>query len=316
VANLSHEPSGGEGQACHSRVALNKTNMTRKQLLKLSAAAVLSTTILTGCGGSDEKVIQAKGSDTMIQLATAWAEAFNKTNPNIKISATGGGSGTGIAALQNGTADICNSSRKIKKEEVEKIKAQTGKDVIEHVVAIDALAIYVNNANAMEQISVEELTQVWAEGGTLETWEALGGAGGKISLVGRQNGSGTYDYFREHICGKTAEGKAREFRAGISELVGSTEVIKTIAQTPTAMGYSGMGYKNDTVKWLKVSNKKGETAVLPGEDSARDKSYPISRELFIYTVGEPTGHVKTFLDWVKSPEGQAIVSKEGFVGLK
>lgn len=285
--------------------------MKRNAFLVILSAAALG---LTACGKKGT-VIQSKGSDTMIQLATAWGEAYKKVKPDVQINATGGGSGTGIAALQNGTTDICASSRKIKKEEAEKIKAATGKEVVEHVVCFDALSVYVHPTCKIDQISVEELTEIWAEGGTLETWEQIGGEGGKISLVGRQNNSGTYDYFREHICGKK-DGKQREFRQGISELVGSSEVIKTVANTPTAMAYSGKGYKNDTVKWLKVSNKKGEPGVEPSEETARNKTYPISRELFIYTVGEPEGEVKAFLDWVKGPEGQAIVKKEKFVPVQ
>jgi phosphate transport system substrate-binding protein len=287
-------------------------HMKRISFLALTAAAV---TGLTSCGGDDAKVIQVKGSDTMIQLASAWSEAFGKTHEHIKISASGGGSGGGIKALINGTTDLANSSRRIKDSEKEEIKKATGKDPVEHVVSYDALAVFVHPSNPLEQISVEELSTIWAEGGGVEQWEQVGGSGGKITLVGRNSSSGTYEYFREHICGKGADGKQREFRKGVSELVGSTEVIETISKTPTALGYSGMGYKNSSVKWLKVSNKKGEPAVEPGEDAARDKSYPIARELYIYTLGEPTGDVKTFLDWVKGPEGQAIVSKEGFVAV-
>jgi phosphate transport system substrate-binding protein len=287
--------------------------MKRITFLALAAAAI---TGLSSCGGDDTKVIQVKGSDTMIQLASAWSEAFSKSHEHIKISATGGGSGGGIAALQNKTTDIANSSRKIKQEEIDKIKAATGKDVVEHVVCFDALAVYAHPSNPLDQISVEELGQIWAEGGTIEQWEQVGGTGGKITLIGRNSSSGTYEYFREHICGKGADGKMKEFRKGVSELVGSTEVIETVSKTPTALGYSGMGYKNSTVKWLKVSAKKGQPGIEPGELVARDKSYPIARELYIYTLGEPTGDVKTFLDWVKGPEGQAIVSKEGFVSVK
>jgi len=286
--------------------------MKRIAFLALTAAAV---TGLTSCGGDDTKVIQVKGSDTMIQLASAWSEAFGKSHEHIKISATGGGSGGGIAALQNGTTDIANSSRRIKDKEKEDIKKATGKDVVEHIVCFDALAIYTHPSNPLEQISVEELKEIWAAGGSIEDWSQVGGTAGKMTLVGRNSSSGTYEYFREHICGKAADGKMNEFRKGVSELVGSTEVIETVAKAPTAMGYSGMGYKNSHVKWLKVSAKKGEPGIEPGEDAARNKTYPIARELFIYTLGEPTGDVKTFLDWVKGPEGQAIVSKEGFVAV-
>lgn len=285
-----------------------------------SRLLLLTLTLLTGgltsCSDKKKLEIRAKGSDTMIQLSTAWAEAYRKVNPNIQVNAMGGGSGTGIAALQDGTADICNSSRPIKDEEKAKIKAATGKDIVEHAVCLDALAVYTHKANPVTQISIEELQEIWAEGGTITQWDAVGGTGGQISLIGRQSSSGTYDYFREHICGKTPEKKQREFRQGISELVGSNEVVESVSKTPSAMGYSGMGYKNDNVNWLKVSAKKGGEAVAPGEDAARNGSYPIARKLFIYTVGEPTGDIKAYIDWIKGPEGQAIVNKEGFVSLK
>ncbi len=301
--------------------------------LTFSAAVMATAFAFSGCGkksgdsastsaGSDapkKKMteIRAKGSDTMIQLATAWAEAYRKVDPNVMINANGGGSGTGIAALVNGTADICNASREIKKEEAEKIKAATGKDVKETAIAYDALAIYSNKANPLTDISIEELTEIWAEGGVDENWEQINPAfTGKIVLIGRQSSSGTYDYFREHICGKTADKKQREFRQGISELVGSSEVVENVVKTPTAIGYSGMGYKTPGVNWLKVSKKKGEPGVEPGIDAARSGAYPISRKLYIYTVGEPEGETKAFIDWVLSDAGQKIVAAEGFVPLK
>jgi len=259
--------------------------------------------------------IRAKGSDTMIQLATGWAEAYRKVNPGVMVNANGGGSGTGIAALQNGTTDLCNASREIKPEEREKVKTTTGKEVKEFVVAYDALAVYSNPSNPVKEISIEELREIWAEGGSISSWDQVNpGAKGKLVLFGRQNNSGTYDYFREHICGKK-DGKQREFRGGISELNGSAEVVENVAKTPSGMGYSGMGYKTPAVNWLKVSKKKGEAGVEPGVDAARSGKYPISRKLYIYTAGEPTGETKAFIDWVLSPEGQKIVEKEGFVPL-
>jgi len=271
-----------------------------------------------GDGSKSDKVVEirAKGSDTMIQLATAWAEEYRKVKPDVMVNANGGGSGTGIAALQNGTTDLCNASREIKPEEKAKVKAATGQDVKEFVVAYDALAVYAHPSNPVTDLSVEELREIWAEGGKITAWEQINPASnGKIVLFGRQNNSGTYDYFREHVCGKTADNKQREFRSGISELNGSSEVVENVAKTPTGLGYSGMGYKNPKVNWLKVSNKKGEPGVEPGVEAARSGKYPISRKLYIYTAGEPTGEAKAFIDWILSPDGQKIVAHEGFVPL-
>lgn len=260
--------------------------------------------------------IRVKGSDTMIQLATAWAEAYRAVKPNVFVSASGGGSGTGFAALQNNNTDICIASRELKTDEGHRVNAATGKDAKEIVVAYDTLAVYAHPSNPTEALSVEELREVWAEGGAITQWEQLNPAfKGRIVLFGRQNSSGTYDYFREHICGKTAEQKQREFRGGISEMNGSAEVVENVARTPAGLGYSGMGYKTPAVKWLKISNQKGAPAVEPGVEAARSGKYPISRKLYMYTAGEPQGEVKAFIDWVLSPAGQSLVAKEGFVPL-
>ena len=310
---------------------ITKTRLSPGTLV--GAVAKLTVTLaLVGCGknesasgppGSSSQEskktveIRVKGSDTMVQLATAWAEAYRKVKPNVFVNANGGGSGTGIAALQNNTTDICDASREIKKEEIEKVKSVTGKDVKEFTVAYDALAVYANPANPIKEISVEELREIWAEGGGTTMWEQVNPAfKGKIALFGRQNNSGTYDYFREHVCGKTAEGKQREFRGGISEMNGSAEVVENVAKTPTGLGYSGMGYKTPTVNWLRVSNKKGEPGIEPGLEVARTGKYPIARKLYLYTAGEPTGEVKAYIDWILSPAGQKIVEQEGFVPLK
>lgn len=293
----------------------------------VAAAAALT---LTGCnkggesgaaaGGdtSAKKVeIRVKGSDTLVQLATAWAEAYRKVKPNVFVNVNGGGSGTGIAALQNNSTDICDASREIKPAEKEQIKQATGKDVMEHTCAYDALAIYSNPGNPIKEISIPELREIWAEGGNITEWSQVSPEfKGKIVLFGRQNNSGTYDYLREHVCGKTAEGKQREFRPGISELNGSAEVVENVAKTPTGLGYSGMGYKTPNVNWLKISKTKGETAIEPGVDVTRNGKYPISRKLYMYTAGEPTGEIKAYIDWCLGPEGQKLVEKEGFVPLQ
>src|SRR5262245_5638341 len=297
--------------------------MTKTTSLPRGIRAGATTLLIAGFGlGSVSAsfaadVIRVKGSDTMVQLATGWAEAYHKIKPGVQVDANGGGSGTGIAALQNNTTDICNASREMKPEERAKVKETTGKEVKEFVVAYDALAVYTNPKNPIKEISIEELREIWAEGGSFADWSQVDPkVKGKIVLFGRQNNSGTYDYFREHICGKTPEGKQREFRGGISEMNGSAEVIENVAKTPRGLGYSGMGYKTDKVNWLKISNKKGEPGIEPGTEVARSGKYPIARKLYLYTAGEPSGEVKAYIDWILSPAGQKIVEQEGFVPLQ
>jgi phosphate transport system substrate-binding protein len=286
---------------------------------KLTLALSVVSAVLTGLSPAESRgadVIRVKGSDTMVQLATGWAEAYHKIKPGVQVDANGGGSGTGIAALQNNTTDICNASREMKPEERAKVKETTGKEVKEFVVAYDALAVYTNPKNPIKEISIDELREIWAEGGTFTDWSQVDPkVKGKIVLFGRQNNSGTYDYFREHICGKK-DGKQREFRQGISEMNGSAEVVENVANTRLGMGYSGMGYKTDKVNWLKVSKKKGEKGIEPGISVARNGEYPISRKLYLYTAGEPTGEAKAYIDWILSNAGQKIVEQEGFVPLK
>ena len=297
--------------------------MTKTTSLPRGIRAGATTLLIAGFGlGSvgaslAADVIRVKGSDTMVQLASGWAEAYHKVKPDVQVDANGGGTGTGMAALQNNTCDICDASREIKKEEIDKVKAITGKDVKEFVVAFDALAVYTNPKNTVKEISIPELTEIWAEGGTITSWDqVLPAAKGKIVLFGRQNNSGTYDYFREHICGKTSDKKQREFRSGISEMNGSSEVVENVAKTPLGIGYSGMGYKTDQVNWLKVSRKKGEPAIAPGIEVARNGTYPIARKLYLYTAGEPTGETKAYIQWILSDAGQKVVEQEGFVPLK
>jgi phosphate transport system substrate-binding protein len=285
---------------------------------RLGAIATLASGFCqTGFAADKKRVeIRVKGSDTMIQLATAWSEAYRKVKPNVFVNADGGGTGTGFAALQNNTCDICDASREIKKDESEKTKSVTVKDVKEFAVCYDALAVYSHPSNPIKEISVEELREIWAEGGNMTTWEQINPAmRGKIALFGRQNNSGTYDYFREHVCGKK-DGKQREFRGGISEMNGSAEVVENVSKTVTGLGYSGMGYKTPKVNWLKVSNKKGEPGVEPGVEVARSGKYPIARKLYLYTAGEPAGEIKAYINWILSPAGQKIVEQEGFVPLK
>lgn len=263
---------------------------------------------------AEKRSIQNIGSDTMVNLAQAWAEAYSKVEPNISVEVSGGGSGVGIAALINGTAEIANSSRVLEPEEREKA-TKGGHDPKEFLVAYDGLAIYVHKSNPLEQISVEELSELYKENGKIDKWSELGvkipdARGDEIVRVSRQNNSGTYHYFREHVVGKK-----NDFKPGSLDMNGSKDVVEQVGKTPGAIGYSGLGYATPAVKILKVSAKKGEPAVMPSNATVLDKTYPVARPMFMYTPGEPTAHVKKYLDWVLGPAGQKVVEETGYVPL-
>jgi len=265
--------------------------------------------------GSRGKGIQNTGSDTMVNLAQAWAEAYHEVKPSVSIQVSGGGSGVGIAALQSGQVDIANASREIKPAEAEKVKQNTSKSPVETHVAYDALAVYVHKDNPLAQISIEELAGIFGEGGKTDKWSQLGiqnklCPNDEIIRVSRQSSSGTWMYFREAILGEK-----RDYKAGSRDMNGSKDVVELVGNTPCAIGYSGMGYKTDAVKWLKVSKKKGEPGVAPSIESALNGSYPIARKLYMYTLGEPAGDVKDYLQWILSDPGQKIVKETGYVPL-
>lgn len=269
-----------------------------------------------GSAPAHKQSIQNIGSDTMVNLAQAWAEEYAKVDPAMSVEVSGGGSGVGIAALINKTADIANASRKLEPEEEQKAKASTGQTPSEFVVGFDGLAVYVNKSNPLDSISLEELSDIYREGGKLTKWSDLGVKGiagarsDDIIRVSRQNNSGSYQYFRETVVGKKAD-----FKAGSLDMNGSKDVVEQVAKTPGAIGYSGLGYATPDVKILKVSKTKGQPGVLPSIATVHDKSYPISRPLFMYTPGAPPPAVKKYLDWIMSDAGQKIVEKTGYVPL-
>jgi phosphate transport system substrate-binding protein len=262
--------------------------------------------------GGDKVVLQVEGSDTMVNLAQAWAERYSETNPNVQVQVSGGGSGVGIASLINGVVDIANASRKMKDKEVALMKDSTGKEPVEFIVGQDALAVYVHKDNPIESISIAELADIYGDGGGTTTWgqlgiENTGCNSGEITRVSRQNNSGTYVYFREAVLDKN------DFKLGSIDQSGSKDVVSLVSTTPCAIGYSGMGYATDDVKMVPVSKVKGEPGVAPTVENAASGAYPIARPLHIYTAGEPTGAVKEYLDWIMSPEGQQIVLEMGYV---
>lgn len=284
---------------------------------KIALASLLP--LLAGCGsnvdGGSRTFIQNKGSDTLVNVAQAWAEAYSKVEPMVAIAVSGGGSGTGISAMINGTVDMANASRAMKAREVENAK-RNGVDPVEHVVGFDALAVYVHKDNPVESLSLQQLAMIYGEGGSAVNWSDLGvkmpeGAKDEIVRISRQNNSGTYAYFRDAVLGK--EGK---YKLGSIDLHGSKDVVDTVEKTPSAIGYSGLAYATDHVKLVPVKVKDGEPAVMPSVETAVDQSYPIARPLLMYTAGQPTGAVKAYLDWILSQAGQQIIVAKGYAPVK
>jgi len=285
--------------------------MHKKSLLKAGLAALLACACQAGFAA---QVIQNIGSDTMVNLAQAWAEAYRKVEPSVSVEVSGGGSGIGIAALINGTCDIANSSRKLEPDEVEKAKAKHGHDPKEFMVGYDALSIYVHPSNPITEITMEQLGDIYREGGKVNSWSELGvkmpKGRDRIVRVSRQNNSGTYHYFREVIVGKKAD-----FKAASRDMNGSKDVVELIARTPNAIGYSGLGYATKAVKIVKVAKKAGEPAIQPSIETTLNKTYPIARPMFMYTPGTPPPHVEKYIQWVHSAPGQEIVKGSGYVPL-
>ena len=268
----------------------------------------------SGGGSQAKQSIQNIGSDTMVNLAQAWAEAYATVDPSVSVEVSGGGSGIGIAALINGTCDIANTSRALEPDEVTKAKAKHGHEPKEYLVGFDALAIYVHPSNPMTEISMEDLKEIYREGGKVDKWSQIGvkhPSGDEIIRVSRQNNSGTYHYFREVVVGKNAD-----FKLGSRDMNGSKDVVELVSRTPNAIGYSGMGYKTDKVKVLKVSKTKGAPSIEPNITTTLDKTYPISRPMFMYTPGQPPAHVQKYLDWVLGPAAQKLVEETGYVPLQ
>ncbi len=292
--------------------------------MRSSIVAVLIS-ILTACGAPQSQqggeattggrvVIQNKGSDTLVNVAQAWAEAYKQVDPNVAVAVTGGGSGTGISAMINGTVDLASSSRKMTEKELQAASAR-GVTPIEHVVGFDALAIFLHPNNPISEITLQQLASIYGEGGTAEKWADLGVKvpgcdSDEIVRVSRQNNSGTYVYFKEAVLGE------KEYKLGSRDMHGSKDVVDLVENTPCAIGYSGLAYANEHVKMPCVKKEDGAACVMASEQTAKDGSFPIARPLFMYTAGEPTGALKSYLDWVMSDVGQCIIMDKGYASAR
>jgi phosphate transport system substrate-binding protein len=257
--------------------------------------------------------IQNKGSDTIVNLALAWAERYQQVHPEVRISVTGGGSGTGIASLINGTVDIANASRTIKTEEVAEAQ-QKGIDPLEHIIARDAIAVIVNPNNPVKKLTLEQISDIYQ--GDINNWQEVGGEDRPIVRISRETNSGTHVYFLESVIRLGKSDSKAIFSEDTLLLPSSEGIISEVGDNPNAIGYDGLGYVTSQVKVISIAIKPDGTYVLPSAETVTDGTYPISRDLYMYTGKKPNAAIQAYLDWILSPEAQKIVTDLGFVPVK
>ncbi len=283
----------------------------------------LSLIFISGCKKKDDVeklVVSVKGSDTMVNLSQKWAENYMQKNPDASIQVTGGGSGTGIAALLNGTVDIANASRELKQKEYEKAK-ELGIDPQEFRVALDGIAVIVHPENPIDELTVDQIRDIFI--GKIKNWKELGGMDSPITLYGRENSSGTYEFFKEHVLGKDELGKSHDFAVSTQVLQGTAALGEAIARDKKGVGYGGVGYfaMRTDVKILKVKENSEALAIAPASDGKVNYEaiwsgeYSISRYLYCYTNGQPSKKIQDFMDYILSKEGQDLVKQMEYIPL-
>lgn len=270
-------------------------------------AGFIALTVMS-CTGERQttQAVTCKGSDTMVILVQRWAENYMQEKAGFIVQVTGGGSGTGIAALINGGTDICQASRPMTEKERGQIKAKYSQDAKEIPVALDGIAVYVSEQNPLAEISLTQLKGIYT--GLITNWRELGGADQQIVPYSRENNSGTYIYFKEHVLA------GADFAVEVQTLPGTAAVVNAVAKDAQSIGYGGIAYAKG-IKALKVKRDETSEAIEPSLSSVSDGTYPISRSLFFYTIGEPQGTVKDFIDWTLGAEGQKICQEVGYYPL-
>lgn len=273
----------------------------RRSLFTLACALAVFAPLAHAARG-----LTIKGSDTMVILIQRWAEAYMGAHAGSIVQVTGGGSGTGIAALINGTTDLCMSSRPMKPDERLKLRDRFQSMGVEIPVAKDGLSIYVHPTNPVQALSLEQLRAIYT--GQVTNWKQVGGADAIVVLYGRENSSGTYVYFKDHVL------LGRDFAARTQTLPGTAAVVNAVANDPNGIGYGGAAYAKG-VRDLGVRKTPDGPAVVPSPATVRDGSYPITRHLYLYARTKPAGDAKRFVDWVLSAEGQSVVTRVGYYPL-
>lgn len=257
--------------------------------------------------------IENKGSDTIVNLALAWAEEYQNLHPDIRLSVTGGGSGTGIAALVNGTVDIANASRQIKQKEID-LAAEQGITPVEHIIARDAIAVIVHPENPVSELTLQQISDIYS--GVYTNWLEVGGDDRPIVRLSRETNSGTHVYFLETVL-RLGDSESKTLFATNTLLLPSSEgIIAEVRQNPNAIGYDGLGYVPHDLKVIAIAPEEGDAYILPSVETVNEGTYPIARDLYMYTNGQPTGAVATYLEWIMDTDAQQIVKELGFVPIK
>ncbi|AKJ02463.1 phosphate transport system substrate-binding protein [Archangium gephyra] len=272
--------------------------------MKTFIASIAAVLLLALPGAARAGTVTVKGSDTMVILGQRWAEEFMKKNPTSRLQVTGGGSGTGLASLINGTTDIAMSSRPMKKEEQEKLKGAKAAPT-QISVAKDGVTFYVNESNPVSALTQEQLQGIYL--GDITNWKEVGGKDAPIVIYSRENSSGTYVFVKDHVLG------GEDYAATAQTLPGTAAVVNAVSKEKNGIGYGGAAYAKG-IKELKV--KKGNEEIDPSEANIKSGKYPLSRDLYFYLRNAPAGEVKAFIDFALSAEGQAIVTKVGYFPVK
>ncbi len=276
------------------------------KMLGTFGLCLIAATVYSGSAFAQARNITVKGSDTLVILGQKWAEVYMQKNPGSKIQVTGGGSGVGIAALINGTTDIAEASRPMKAAEKQQVQQKRGVAAIELPVALDGLAVYVHEKNPINELSLEQLKKIYT--GVVKNWKDVGGKDERILLYGRENSSGTYAYFKEHVLNEA------DYYPTTQTLPGTAAVINAVAKDARGIGYGGIAYLKG-VKALRIKKDASGAGVEPTLENVQNNSYPISRFLYWYLAGEPKGEIKKLADWIVSAEGQAVVKDVGYYPL-
>jgi phosphate transport system substrate-binding protein len=273
---------------------------------KISMVLAVAVLLAAGPLAGQEK-ITVKGSDTMVILAQRWAERYMAAHPDVTIQVTGGGSGTGISALINGTTDICNASRPMKSAERDKLKQRFGSRGVEIKAAQDGLSVYVNEGSPVQELTLDQIKEIYT--GKITNWKSVGGPDARIILYGRENNSGTYVYFRDNIL------KGEDYAASMQSLPGTAAVVNAVAKDGAGIGYGGAAYGKG-IRELKIKKDSSSPAYAPTVENIKKGVYPVTRFLYMYVKNRPSGAMKEYIDWILGDDGQKIVTEVGYFPIR